>query len=229
MATKQSTVRSAVVWRHTPLSWAAGLPLAGGDVSQPACRAVIRNLIDTWRMRDRSRPSVCATWFVTPSLDVLESVGFYEPPSTTGEALARMMEDAMLRLGLSMDDLRGLAFDWAANMKGQFGGSQALLRAQQSLALYVHCGAHYLNLVAKDSTEASALIRNALHAVNELGVLFTDSIKLRGKFEVICQSGNISTSKLRPLCPTRWTFRLQAVSAVLDQYSEVLQYKVDRP
>ena len=39
----------------TPLSWAAGLPLAGGDVSLPACRAVIRNLIDTWRMMPPGR------------------------------------------------------------------------------------------------------------------------------------------------------------------------------
>ena len=54
MATKQTTVRSAVAWRHAPLSWAAGLLLAGGDdvSSRPAigCRAVIRNLIDTWRI-----------------------------------------------------------------------------------------------------------------------------------------------------------------------------------
>ena len=57
MATKQTTVRSAVVWRHAPLSWTAGLLLAGGDdvSSRPAigCRAVIRNLIDTWRICDR--------------------------------------------------------------------------------------------------------------------------------------------------------------------------------
>ena len=54
MATKQTTVRSAVVWRHTPLSWAAGLPLAGGDVPSRPVRAVIRNLIDTWRIRHRA-------------------------------------------------------------------------------------------------------------------------------------------------------------------------------
>ena len=92
--------------------------------------------------------------YVTPTLDVQEEfVGFYEPPSTTGEALARMMEDAMLRLGLSMDNLRGLAFDGAANMKGQFRGAQALLRAQQPLALYVHCGAHCLKGSVPPSNE----------------------------------------------------------------------------
>ena len=77
--------------------------------------------------------------YVTPNLDVLEEfIGFYEPPSTTGEALAKMMKDAMLRLGLSIDHLRGLAFDGAANMKGQFRGAQALLRAEQPLALYMY-------------------------------------------------------------------------------------------
>ena len=51
-------MRSAVVWRHAPQSWAAGLLLAGGDdaSSRPAigCRAVIRNLIDTWRICGRA-------------------------------------------------------------------------------------------------------------------------------------------------------------------------------
>ena len=66
VATKQTTVRSAVVWRHAPLSWAAGLLLAGdGDVSsRPAigCRAVIRNLIDTWRICHRGHGLIFGSW-----------------------------------------------------------------------------------------------------------------------------------------------------------------------
>ena len=54
-ANRRPAAQDSGAWRHTPLSWAAGLPLAGGDVSLPACRAVIRNLIDTWRMRIRAR------------------------------------------------------------------------------------------------------------------------------------------------------------------------------
>ena len=70
-----NTMRSAVVWRHAPLSWAAGLLLAGGDYvsSRPAigCRAVIRNLIDTWRICDRDsavqKRSFGDNWRALPS------------------------------------------------------------------------------------------------------------------------------------------------------------------
>ena len=79
-----------------------------------------------------------------------------------------------------------------------------------------------MNLAAKDSCDASVLIRNALFTVNEVGRLFAESMKFREKFAELCVSGNESPNKLRPLCPTRWTVRLQAVDAALEQYDEVL-------
>ena len=106
-----------------------------------------------------------------------------------------------LRVGLSLTRLRGMAFDGASNMAAAFNGAQALLRKKQPRALYVHCGAHCANLVAKVSCEASMVMRKALHAVNELGVLFGESINLRNKFDYICVSGEDmpTTAKLRPL------------------------------
>ena len=83
-----------------------------------------------------------------------------------------------------------------------------------------YCGVHCANLVAKDNCDASLLIRNALHTgiSNEVGRLFADSLKFRD----LSVAENQSIKKLRPLCPTRWTVRLQAVDAVLDRCDEVL-------
>ena len=69
------------------------------------------------------------------------------------------------------------------------------------------------------------VMRKALHAVNELGVLFGESINLRNKFDSICVSGEDmpTTAKLRPLCQTRWTVRMKAVSTALDKYQQVLE------
>ena len=58
-----------------------------------------------------------------------------------------MMEDALIRLDLSIKALKGLAFDGVTNMSGVFKGAHAIMRAKQPCALFVHCGAHCLNLI----------------------------------------------------------------------------------
>jgi len=45
-------------------------------------------------------------------------MGLYSTDSTTGEALARMIEDVLLRFNLSISNLRGQTYDGAANMAG---------------------------------------------------------------------------------------------------------------
>ena len=54
-------------------------------------------------------------------------VGMYEPPSTTGEDLARSVEDVLIRLNLPLAALRGQTYDGASNMSGQYKGCQALI------------------------------------------------------------------------------------------------------
>lgn len=162
--------------------------------------------------------------FVDADLQVHEEfVGFYESSSTTGAALAQMIKDALQRLNLPLTALRGMTFDGAANMSGPVKGAQAILRSQLPSALSVHCGAHCVNLVAKDSCDGSKLIKNALGCVNELGVMFSTSGKLRTKYQEVCKEADVTNQKLRPLCPTRWTVRLSAVDAVLSRYEEILQ------
>ena len=151
-----------------------------------------------------------------------EFVGFFEPKSTTGADIALMITDALCRLGLPISRLRGMAFDGAANMSGKIGGAQAHLKRQQPAALFVHCGAHVVNLVARDCAETSTLIRNALQTVNEIGALFSQSIKFREKFAAIRSEEGDDVQKLRPLCQTRWTVRLAAVEAIVQQYDDVL-------
>ena len=54
-----------------------------------------------------------------------------------------------------------------------------LFLEEQPLAEYVHCGAHVANLIMQHSVGSVRCIRNSLHAVNELGVLFKRSGKLK--------------------------------------------------
>ena len=63
-----------------------------------------------------------------------------------------------------MKYLRGQTYmyDAAAKMKGAYKGCQALLAEKQPLAIYVHYGAHCLNLVTSDACSASPKIRDSI-------------------------------------------------------------------
>ena len=46
---------------------------------------------------------------------------------------------------------RGQGYDGANTMSGAYSGAQHLIKDKRPNALYVHCGAHNLNLVLNDS------------------------------------------------------------------------------
>lgn len=62
-------------------------------------------------------------------------IGLYVVSETTGQAIADMATDVLVRLSLPMAGLRGQGYDGAANMAGKYSGAQAILRRQQPLAL----------------------------------------------------------------------------------------------
>lgn len=107
---------------------------------------------------------------------------------TTGENLAKVVMDVLQCLKLPITGLHGQAYDGAANMAGKYNGAQAIERKIQPLAPYVHCAAHCVNLITQRSCTASIFIRNSLDWVNELGMLFGQSGKLKDIFKGIARS-----------------------------------------
>ncbi len=110
-------------------------------------------------------------------------------------------------------------------MAGKYNGAQAIVRKIQPLAPYVHCAAHCVNLITQRSCTASIFIRNSLDWVNELGVLFGQSGKLKDIFKGISRSeeGEGPCHTIRPLCPTRCTVRTSAIRTVLNQYECIIK------
>ena len=74
-------------------------------------------------------------------------VGLYSVESTTGESLARVAKDVVLRLGLSMGNARAQTYDGASNMQGKNNGCGANIKKDHPLVLRFHCRAHAANLV----------------------------------------------------------------------------------
>ena len=152
-------------------------------------------------------------------------MGLYEVTTTTGIAMAVMLQDALTRLQLPVQNLRAQTYDGAINMSGKYHDCQAELKRIQPLAKYVHCGAHVSHLITSKCVQETPFIRDALDRVEELGNIY----KSYGKFKNLylelysCDADSPSPSRLKPICPTRWLTGLSAVVAVLSNYEAILE------
>ena len=62
------------------------------------------------------------------------------------------------------------------------------------MALYVHCGAHCVNLVSSAVSEMCPAVRDVLYAVNDLGVLFSQSLTAISKFKDLVAAEAVPSS-----------------------------------
>ena len=104
-----------------------------------------------------------------------------------------MLTDVLIRLCLPIENLRGQSYDGSSNMYGRYNSVQALICQEQPLAYYTHCTAHRVNIVAQYVSEPEC-IRSILTIVNEIGQLYSNSIKFRF-------SNTFTYCKLKTLCP----------------------------
>ncbi|KAK0149824.1 Zinc finger MYM-type protein 1 [Merluccius polli] len=173
-------------------------------------------------VKGKEQEAVCVRYIDHDLIVHEEFVGMYEVYVTTGENLAKVIMDVLLRLNLSVTLLRGQAYDGAANMAGIYSGAQAIIKKHQPLVPYVHCGAHCVNLITQHACTASSVVRDSLQWAHELGVLFGQSMKIKSIFQDITKAESGPAQSIRPLCPTRWTVRTGAIRSLLNQYQPVL-------
>lgn len=153
-------------------------------------------------------------------------LGLIQLPDTKAATIFCAIKDILIRCSLPLSQCRGQAFDGASNMSGIKNGVQALVKAEASQALYVHCLAHNLNLCLKDVTNTCEMIRNVMDFIYNLIQLIRFSPKRLSLFDslrkdVALNSGETTTS-LRMLCPTRWTVRHNSIDSIVKNY-QILQ------
>ena len=108
-------------------------------------------------------------------------------------------------------------------MSGAYNGAQALMKEVQPVAIFVHCSAHCVNLVTEAACSASQLVRDAIDAVHELGLLSKQSGKFQTILASVASNETDSVLTVRLLCPTRWTVRQRAIGKVVEQYEVILE------
>ena len=167
--------------------------------------------------------SICVRYVNNNMLPQEVFLGMYEATDTTGEALCRIIGDVLLRFNLPLSSLRGQTYDGASSMSGQYTGCQALVKQKNPLALYVHCGAHCINLVMETVATCNPLLRDAIQWVHEVGTMMSQSGKFKAAFVRNVSELHENIRMLRPLCPTRWVVRVSAIRSLLAQYDAVLE------
>ena len=152
---------------------------------------------------------------------------FYNPNSSTADALTSAIVDVMLRLNIPLAKLRGHSFDGASNMSGRLNGVQVQLKAMQTKSVYVHCVCHSLELALQEAANDVPMIRDSLSLVKDCANVFRESAKRKQKLQqladdIAVSDGRNESATLLALCPTRWYVRYRSITKLLKFWKVVL-------
>ncbi|CAG9814688.1 unnamed protein product [Phaedon cochleariae] len=134
--------------------------------------------------------------------------------------------------GSDIHNCRGQCYDGASNVSGHINGLQQKIRNVEPRAIYVHCLAHNLNLVAQDAMRVTPQVRDFLVTMRELIILVTKSPKRLAWFERLQRDAVITENehpkenlkKLKPFRPTRWCVRIKSLKTIIENYEVLLQF-----
>lgn len=146
-------------------------------------------------------------------------ITFAEVKQTDGATLTSTLKNVLICNRLQISKCHGQAYDGASNISGHLNGVAARIQKEQPKAHYVHCVAHSLNLCLQDCGQNCITIREALTVTTELALIICASPKHLGQFRHLQEELSPGLPGLKPLCPTRWTVRTEAIHAVIMNYS----------
>ena len=137
--------------------------------------------------------------------------------SCTADSFVEHLKDVLICCMLPLAMCRGQGYDGAAAMSGKFCSAGTQIRQLEPRAIPVHCLAHCLKLCFQDVCKSLRPIKDALEPVGE-AVHITKSPKRAEIFssKQLDEPPETGYKNLKPLSPTRWTVRTDAIEAVLD-------------
>jgi hypothetical protein len=153
-----------------------------------------------------------------------EFFDFVNLTRTTGESIANSIVETLEANGISIDAMRGQAYDGAAAMAGEKQGCQAKIKSLNKKALYTHCRSHILNLSIASACKLQQ-VRNMIDVLNSVFLFFDNSPKRQRFLEHVLESedSEYSKKKLVGLCKTRWIERHTCFDTFLHLYAYVVE------
>ena len=127
--------------------------------------------------------------------------------------------NTLSKLDIATSDMRGQSYDNASNMSGKYNGLQALIKYHNSLAEYVPCFGHSLNLVGTHAADCCLWVTKLFMFIQEIYFFLSTSTSRWTIIENIVKDNKVK-KKLLPkrLDTTRWAARWHAVRALVLNY-----------
>ena len=112
-----------------------------------------------------------------------------------------------------------VSHDNASNMSGKYNGMQAIIRQHCSLAEYVPCVAHSLNLVGQSSANCCQKATGFFNFLQRLYSFFAASAH---RWKVLAEKlSSKSLPTVKCMSDTRWSARADATEALVKGYDEI--------
>ena len=151
-----------------------------------------------------------------------DSIGLFSPPDTTANTLYVVVKDLLICCNLPLSLCQGQGYDSASAMQGKRKELATLIKNEVSAALPVHCLAHSLNLCRQDVARQVELLRDAMDVVREIVGSINYSPKRTHLFNEKLFQSDGPRCGIKPLFPTCWMIRTEAMDAIIKQYSVLM-------
>lgn len=137
--------------------------------------------------------------------------------------LYKLVKEVSNKLQLELENIVGECFDGASNMSGVNKGLSARMKERSSLAIFVHCYGHLLNLALQDTMTTVEPLQNTLGTIQSLYNFLEASPKRRALFGDIESEECSLLTTLKTQSVTRWSCRWEAVKAVDQQLERIVK------
>ena len=178
---------------------------------------------ETPDIANKEQVIICLCWVDSTLTAHEDFVGLYKVQSTQAIALFKVIQDILLRFGISVNCLRGQCYDGASSMSGYRSGVATMMQKEEPRAIFTHCYGHSLNLACMDTIKRCSLLRNCLDVVQEMTNLIKKSPRRDALLQTLKEEINVQSPGIRVLCPTRWTVRADCLDSILRNYNVLFQ------
>ena len=121
---------------------------------------------------------MCLRWIDNDPEAHEDFTGFHQIPNIGADAIISVIQDAVIRLPLSIDKCQGQCYDGASNMLGTKTGDVATrMQELQQKAYPTHCHGHSLSLGVKDVVRSCKVLSDTIDTSKKLITLIKYSPK----------------------------------------------------
>ena len=107
-------------------------------------------------------------WWIEDLRAQEDFVGYSELPDIKSDTIVTAIKDSLIRIQLSVNDLRAQDYDGAGNMFGKSTDVSLQIAVEQPKALPTHCQGHSLNLGTKATMTDSKQMKDVMGTVTKI-------------------------------------------------------------